>query len=77
MDELCRPFLASEALTAGTVTRYQLRTNFRAIHRNVYLPKEQALTPVNRAVAAWLWSDRQATLAGLSARSAVPHEVDR
>jgi hypothetical protein len=67
MTDVNGPFLGSEALAAGFVTRHQLRTDFRAIHRNVYLPKERELTPMNRAVAAWLWSDRRATLSGLSA----------
>jgi hypothetical protein len=67
MKDVTGPFLGSEALATGVVTRHQLRTDFRAVHRNVYLPKGQELTPVNRAVAAWLWSDRRATLAGLSA----------
>jgi hypothetical protein len=67
MKELKGPFLASEALAAGIVTRHQLRTDFQAVHRNVYLPKGQGLTPPTRAVAAWMWSDRRATLAGLSA----------
>lgn len=61
------PFLASEALTARAVTRHQLRTRFEALHRNVYISSGQPLTPVTRAVAAWLWSGRQATVAGLSA----------
>lgn len=61
------PFLASEALAARTVTRHQLRTRFEALHRNVYISRGQQLTPVTRAVAAWLWSGRQATVAGLSA----------
>lgn len=61
------PFLATEALTAGTVTRYQLKTSFEPVHRNVYIRKGEALTPVTRAVAAWLWSGRRAVIAGLSA----------
>jgi hypothetical protein len=67
MTDVDGPFLGSEALAARVLTRHQLRTDFRAIHRNVYLSKGRALTPMNRAVAAWLWSDRRATLAGLSA----------
>jgi hypothetical protein len=67
MNELEWPFRANEALAAGLVSRYQLRTQYRAVHRNVYVPKGQRLTPVARAVSAWLWSDRQATVAGLSA----------
>lgn len=61
------PFLATEALAAGTVSRYQLNTAFRAVHRNVYVRRDESLTPVSRAVAAWLWSRRQAVVAGMSA----------
>lgn len=67
MTDVNEPFRASEALAAGVVTRHRLRTDFQAVHRNVYLPNGLQLTPRNRAVAAWLWSDRSATLAGLSA----------
>jgi Protein of unknown function (DUF559) len=61
------PFIGTEALASGTVTRRTLRSRHNAIHRNVYIPKGEELTPVTRAVAAWLWVDRQATVAGLSA----------
>jgi hypothetical protein len=69
---LCRrilvlPFIGSEALAAGIVSRYQLATQYDMVFRNVYVPKGQALTPVDKAVAAWLWSERRATAAGLSA----------
>lgn len=61
------PFLGTEALAVGTVTRRTLRSQHDQVYRNVYLPKGAELTPSARAVAAWLWSERQATLAGLSA----------
>lgn len=61
------PFLGTEALAAGAVTRYQLATQYDAVFRNVYVPKGQAVTPVEKAIAAWLRSDRRATSAGLSA----------
>lgn len=60
-------FLGSEALAAGTVNRYQLSTRYDMIHRDVYVPRGTVLTPVERAVAAWLWSGRRAVAAGLSA----------
>lgn len=44
-----------------------LRTRYHMIHRNVYAPTEFTLTPRHRAEAAWLWSARQAALAGYSA----------
>jgi hypothetical protein len=61
------PFLGSEALAAGRVSRYQLRTRYDAIYRNVYVPRGQELDPADKAVAAWLWSGRRATVVGLSA----------
>jgi restriction endonuclease-like protein len=61
------PFIGTEALAAGTTTRYRLSTQHSAVHRNVYVPKEAELTPRDRAHAAWLWSGRRATAAGLSA----------
>lgn len=67
MEVLDWPFRGTDALAAGVVTRHRLRTDFEAVHRNVYIPRGQKLTPVTRAIAAWLWSGRTATVAGLSA----------
>lgn len=62
-----QPFLGTEALAAGIVTRRTLASRHDAIYRNVYVPKGVELTATTRAMAAWLWSGRQATAAGLSA----------
>jgi hypothetical protein len=67
MDEKSLPFIGTEALAAGTVTRRTLVSRHRMVYRNVYLRKGVELTPDRRAVAAWLWSGRNATIAGLSA----------
>ncbi|MGO9385902.1 MAG: hypothetical protein ACLP4W_28520 [Mycobacterium sp.] len=67
MEILDWPFRGTEALAAGIVTPHRLRTDFEMVHRNVYIPRAQKLTPVTRAVAAWLWSGRSATVVGLSA----------
>ncbi len=61
------PFLGSEALAAGTVNRYRLSKGWKMLHRDVYVPHGAVLTPIDRAVAAWLWSRRSATVAGVSA----------
>jgi very-short-patch-repair endonuclease len=61
------PFIGSEALAAGVVNRYQLATRYDLVYRNVYVPRGQVLTAADRAVAAWLWSERRATAAGVSA----------
>lgn len=67
MEILDWPFRGTDALAAGVVTRQRLRTDFEIVHRNVYVRRGQKLTSVTRAVAAWLWSGRTATVAGLSA----------
>ncbi len=63
------PFIGSEAVARGALRRHQLRSRFRAVFPDVYVPREQQLT-LNlrqRAVAAWLWSHRQGIIAGLTA----------
>jgi len=67
MEILEWPFRGTDALAAGVLTRHRLRTDFEMVHRNVYVPRGRKLTPVTRAVGAWLWSGRTATVAGLSA----------
>ncbi|WP_167097952.1 hypothetical protein [Mycobacterium sp. DL592] len=59
--------MASEALAAGLVTRRELTRSHVKVHRNVYAPATAKLTATDRAVAAWLWSGRRATVAGVSA----------
>ena len=67
MNEKLLPFIGTEALAAGTVTRRALASRHYMVYRNVYLRNGVELTPVRRAVAAWLWSARNATVAGTSA----------
>lgn len=61
------PFLGWQAVRRGDISAYRLRTEYRAVYRNVYLPKQAQLTALTRARAAWLWSGGDATLTGLSA----------
>lgn len=67
MNTKSLPFIGTEAAAAGLVTRRTLVSRHDMVYRNVYLPKGVKLTPDRRAVAAWLWSARNATLAGMSA----------
>lgn len=60
-------FIGSEALAAGKLTHYELRSRFIAVHQDVYVPKDVELTPVLRAQACWLRSRRRGVVAGLSA----------
>jgi AbiEi antitoxin C-terminal domain len=59
--------MGSEAVASGALTPYALRTKFIAIHRDIYVPRGIELTPVVRAHAAWLWSQRRGVIAGRSA----------
>ena len=59
--------LGSEALARGTLTSHALRTRYRAVYPNVYLPREVEITAALRAEAAWLWSKRRGVIAGNSA----------
>src|SRR5262245_9536332 len=67
MKTSAEPFIGTEAVASGWISRRQLARRYAAVYRNVYLDKEVELTAVARAKAAWLWADREATLAGLSA----------
>jgi AbiEi antitoxin C-terminal domain len=61
------PFLGSEALADGRVTRNALRRQFVSLYPDVYVPRNVAVTAKVRAKACWLWSRRRGVLAGLSA----------
>jgi hypothetical protein len=61
------PFIAAEALEAGVLTFRELRRFHEAVYPGVWAPRGVELTPVRRALAAWLWSGRRGVLAGLSA----------
>lgn len=61
------PFLGSAAMASGRLTRHQLRTGFRRLYRDVYLPADVELTAAARARAAWLSLGDRITLAGVSA----------
>lgn len=62
-----QPFIGSEALAAGTLTRGVLRARYTAILPNVYVLKGTEPTLEVRAKAAWLWSGRTAIIAGRTA----------
>jgi hypothetical protein len=61
------PFIGSEALAGGALSRHQLRTRYRAVFPNVYLSKDVQPSLALRIAAAWLWSKRGATIAGAAA----------
>jgi hypothetical protein len=61
------PFLGRQAVRRGEISAWRLQRDYRALYRNVYLPKDATLTALTRARAAWLWSGGAATMTGLSA----------
>jgi hypothetical protein len=61
------PFIGSEALGFGWLTRYESRRYYTAIMPNVYLDNRMKSTLEHRTQAAWLWSGREAVVAGLAA----------
>ena len=67
MGESAQPFVGSEALASGKLTRYQLRRYHRSVMPNVYLDKRVHPSLRHRIVAAHLWSRREAVISGLAA----------
>lgn len=61
------PFLGTEALSAGILTERELRRSCARIYRNVYQRRGAEFTAKDRALAAWLWSGKEAVVAGNSA----------
>lgn len=64
---MAEPFIGSEAVASGDVTKSALRTRYAKLFRDVYINTDAELTPVVRARAGWLWSRRRGIVAGLSA----------
>lgn len=62
-----RVFIASEALAAGHVSRYQLVADHRRLWPDVYAPRRTPLTLDDRIAGAWLWSRRRGVVSGLAA----------
>jgi hypothetical protein len=59
--------VASEALASKRLTRRELDRGYIKLFRNVYAERGATLTSRDKAIAAWLWSGRSATLSGSSA----------
>jgi hypothetical protein len=59
--------LSELKLCAGSLTERELRRSCTRVYRNVYLRRGVELNAASRALAAWLWSGKQAVVAGNSA----------
>lgn len=64
---MAEPFLGSEALAAGRLTRGGLAAAHTRLYPDVYLANGIEVNAVDRARAAWLWSRRRGVVAGFSA----------
>ncbi|MDO3635268.1 endonuclease domain-containing protein [Mycolicibacterium arseniciresistens] len=63
------PFIGSEALAAGRLTRHELRRYHRAVMPDVYVERRAEPSLHRRTTAAWLWTQREGVIAGLAAAS--------
>lgn len=61
------PFIGSEAIAAGALTKTQLGTRHRRLFPDVYVDRDVDATLEVRSKAAWLWSRRRGTVAGFAA----------
>jgi hypothetical protein len=62
-----QPFLGSEAIAGGVLTKSQLETRYSRVLRDVYVERDAEITAVMRAEAGWLWTGRRGVVAGFSA----------
>lgn len=61
------PFIGSEAIARGALTRSRLSTGYTRLFRDVYVDRDTDVTAALRAKAGWLWSGRQGVISGFSA----------
>jgi hypothetical protein len=67
MEDPSWPFVGSEALAGKALPERAMRKWYQPVYPGVFAPRDVALTPEQRAHAAWLWSGRRAVVAGQSA----------
>jgi hypothetical protein len=64
---MAEPFLGSEAVAAGTITKTQLTTRCRRMFSDVYVSRDVDVDATVRAKAGWLWTRRRGVVAGFAA----------
>lgn len=61
------PFIGTEAVAAGTLTKSQLATRYRRLFSDAYVVRDVDLDAEVRAKAGWLWTGRRGVVAGFAA----------
>jgi very-short-patch-repair endonuclease len=61
------PFIGSEAIADGALTKSQLCTRYTRLFRDVYIDPNMDVTAAVRAKAGWLWTRRRGVVAGFAA----------
>jgi hypothetical protein len=61
------PFIGSEAIALGVLTKAQLATRCRRLFPDVYTARESDVNAELRAKAGWLWTRRRGVVAGFAA----------
>jgi very-short-patch-repair endonuclease len=61
------PFIGSEAIARGVMTKSQLCTRYTRLFRDVYVDPRVEVTAALRSTAGWLWARRRGVVAGFSA----------
>lgn len=64
---MAEPFIGSEAVARGIVTKSRLYTRYMRLFRDVYVDPDTDVTAALRAKAGWLWAGRRGVVAGFSA----------
>lgn len=61
------PFIGSEAVAAGALTKAQLATQCRRLFPDVYVERDIDVDARSRVKAGWLWTGRRGVVAGFAA----------
>ncbi len=64
---MAEPFIRSEAVAAGILTKTQLATRHHRLFPSVYVTRGVEVDAELRAKAAWLWSGRRGVVGGFAA----------
>lgn len=67
LPRMAEPFVGSEAIAGGVLTKSQLSTRYTRLFPDIYVGRDVELSAELRAKAGWLWTGRRGVVAGFSA----------